>query len=696
MTTPAELLEQSLAAHGDTLFRVALVTAGDERQAGQLLRDLAASLRRELAAPEATRTPLGEPELLARLVATARAAEQRAAGRRGHKGPGPTRLNLFAPFALHHLSLEQRLALSLHLLLGYDGPRLALVLGGDTAGARAALVAGARALGPAIGVALTDRASDARCEGVRAIIADPSAGSRQSAAVRGHLAGCALCRSFDHAWGVIVTAVEEALRSVLRERTLPGALRERMIAQVKPRGARRAPSWQLTRVALAPLGVLALIAAMVVPGFLRQPVNVVEQQPGPPVDVQDLIARAIERHTTPPDRSGVWYGRYETLWFFRDDLYAPMRAELWLDPRNPARHRVQLTHRDGGAPYELQIGDGADLLSYALDAAYAPSFYGGLPTAARVEQPALISQRADAIGQLRARDERLHSGPWSLPPAYLLQARRASDLRLLGRQRDGGRIVQILSFSGISPLGLPADAPGATAERVTVLLALDNEDGLLRRATELAGPAGSAQTGRVTWRLVDEQWLTGLEQIREAFEVERAWTGIGDFSEARRTQSVDPALPLVDDRSVGDPARLLGTSLSVWMPARPPAGVTRAFLLWDERDRRQGDLPYGLVYLGEGRRLVLAYNSATALDGERFAVDPWRVTLRASRGQRYTAVLARAEPDRQGLLDPSANVLLDAVGFTRAELEELIASLAPFDRQALVAKDALFVTPSSR
>lgn len=695
MTPPPEQLEQTLEAHGDALYRVAVVMVGDEGGAARLLRDLAAALGQ----PGAPAAPLDEPALVALLVAAARAAAEGEARGGPARRPRRERANLFAPFALHHLTLDQRTAVALHLLLGYDGQRLAAALGGDLAGARAALVAGVRSLAPAAGASLTDRVSGEQCDQVRAVLADPAAGSRSGAAVRGHLAGCAPCRSFDHAWGATLTAVEEALRGALRGLALPAALRSRLLALAAPGRGRREPAWRLTRVALAPLGVLALILAIALPGFLRQTVSVVDHQPGAPVDAQALIARSLARHRAPPGtRSGVWYGRYETLWYFGDDVVAPLRAEAWLDPRAPARHRLQITHRDGGAPYELQIGDGSGRLSYALDAAYAPALYGRLQTTARISEPALVTQPLGPEGQVRARDERLGSGPWSLPPAYLRQAQQAGDLRLLGRQRDGGRVVQLLSFSGFSPLGLPPDAPGATAERVTVLLALDSEDGLLRSATELAGPAGAAQTGRVTWRLAEEQWITGLQQSHEAFEVERAWTGIGNFRELPPSPSADPAMPLVAARAVGDPAALFSLGrLPFWLPARPPPGVDRAMLIWDGRARQDGHPPSGLVYLGEGRRLVLAFNSSTNLAGERFAVGPWRVTLQAGRGQRYTAALARPEAapelSRWGLFDPSGLMLLDATGFTRAELEALVAGMAPFDLAALAAQDGLFLTP---
>lgn len=180
---------------------------------------------------------------------------------------------------------------------------------------------------------------------------------------------------------------------------------------------------------------------------------------------------------------------------FSDDLYAPLLAEIWLDPRLPGRHRLQLSHRDGGAPYELQVGDGVRRFSYALDVAYAPSVYGALPIRARPGSPALLDQSLDAAAQQRARDERLRSGPWMLAPNYLQQARVATDLRLLGRQREGQRTLQILSFSGITLLDWPEGATPA-AERVTVLLAIDPEEGLLYRITELVGPPDGVQVSR--------------------------------------------------------------------------------------------------------------------------------------------------------------------------------------------------------
>lgn len=707
MSSPAELLEQALVASGDTLYRVALLASYDRshdearalRAAEQLLRALGAELVaawRE--APPAA--PPDEPFLIERLVAVARRAEEKAdtknVSRISPKLPRPSGSNLFAPFAIHSLPFNQRLALGLHLLLGYDTARLGRTLGLSEEAARAALTDAVRTLGPAAGRALTDRTSGEHCLAVRAALADPAAHARNAALVRGHLATCAPCRAFDQAWGEILQAVEAVIREALRERTLPAPLAARLVAAARPPRRRLDPT---LRLALPPLAVLALIAALVLPGFLRTPVSVVEREQGATVDPQELLRMALARHSAPPDRNGVWYARYETQWFFDERTFAPLHAEIWLDSRVPARHRLQLTHADGGAPYELQIGNGRSELYYALDVAYAPALYGALNTRARPGEPALLVERLDADAQLRARDERLATGPWSIGPFYLRQAQKAADLRVLGRQRIGERTVQILSFSGVSPLGLPIDAPGATAERVTVLLALDLEDGLLRSATELAGPAGAEQTSRVTWRLLEEQWLGTPEQIARAFTIDQAWTGMGNFNELGRHQSADLALPLIPARAVGDPARLLSSgAASLWMPSAPPAGVDRAMLLWDESDIQSGSPPRGLIYLGEGRRLIMVFNLFRRLEGESLRLGSWQATLQPGRTQRYTLLLSRPEDSRQAGNpggDLSANVLIDAFGFGRDELLQVARSMRPFDVASLAAQDELFSRTNS-
>ncbi len=688
MITPSALLERTLAVHGDRLYHIALLAGGDERTAAELLRSATRALLESWQERPPAQPP-AESELLTRLVSVARSAPARVARQRPWSRRGPP--VAFPPFALHHLPLDQRLAMGLHLLLGYDCARIGQVLDQDQAATCAALIAAARALGPAAGTSLPDRREDERCEAVRMALIDPLAGT-PPAVVRGHLAACALCRAFERAWGEITRQVETALRAALRKRPLPASLHAHLLARAQP-PQRSGPG---LRLALPTLAVLALIAALVLPGFVREPARVVERRTSAPVDAGALIARALERYGQPPEGGEVWYRRYETLWYFDDTTVAPLRAEMWLDPRNPARHRLQLTHTDGGAPYELQLGDGASRLYYALDGLMAPSLYGPLPTRARPEAPALLVEELNADDQRRALALRLASGPWSLPLSYLQQARNAANLRALGHQRDGARTVQILSFTANSPLGLPPGAAGEQAERVTVLLTIDPEDGLLRSAIELAGPQGAAQTSRVTWRLVEEYAAIPVEQV---FSINRAWTGLGEFSEVGRHRSADLALPLIHRQALGEPARLLMPPYNqtpVWLPAAPPPGIERALLLWGDGNRWVRP-PQALIYLGEGRQLTLLFNTAATLEGETLTIGPWQAILRAGRAQRYTVALYQPTTNGQGAAgDPGASVVLDARGFTRHEVLALVASLRPVDAQTLAAHRALFTAASAQ
>ncbi|MEI7770476.1 MAG: anti-sigma factor, partial [Chloroflexales bacterium] len=390
----------------------------------------------------------------------------------------------------------------------------------------------------------------------------------------------------------------------------------------------------------------------------------------------------------PADGGPIWNARYQTLWYFDNDTLAPLRADIWLDRTNPARHRLQISHADGGAPYELQLGNGTDRLSYALNAQYAPVLYGSLPVSVALSQPALISAAADAPAQSRALAERISYGVWGVPLFYLRQAQAAQDLRVLGRQRDGGHTVQILSFSGVSPMGHPADAPGATAERVTVLLALDTADGRLRSASELAGPAGGAQTSRVTWKLIDEQSFSSRSDAGAPFDVDQAWNGQGTFPEALSHSIADPAVPLIPTASLGDPARLLATQpIPLWAPATPPAGVDRAMLVW----RPSPDLPPDIIYLGPDRRLIMQFNNFSQIAAvEPLTIGLWSALLEPGRARGYRATLARQD---SGGADPSASILIEAYGFSRAEFVAVIKSLRPLDADLLSAQDRLFIQP---
>jgi hypothetical protein len=680
--SPSVLLEPIFTTHGDTLYRVALLLAPNERRAEQLLHALAAELAAALPL-----TPPGDVELLARLVALARTAEAKQKPQRKqprNAGASPIYRSL------HSQPLDQRLTLGLHLLLGYDSSRIAAVLGNDPPAAGQLLEQAMRAIAPAAGSDLPDRVSSDHCYAVRAALIDTASRERHSAAVRGHLAGCAPCRSFDQRWIEIGQAAEDALRQELRPRQLPGDLFNRLITYGAPRTRDRLRPY---RFAIPLVAVLVLVGALVLPGFTQRAVTIVDRGSDPlTVDPTALLSQALELHTQPPSTGpAIWHGRFETLWYFDERTFAPLHADIWLDRGNPARHRAQITHRDGGAPYELQVGSGDDRLYYALDAAYAPVLYSALNTGALPDRPRLSAFTSSPTEQRAALEERLRAGPWMIPLFYLEQALNADDLRVLGRQRDGERTVQILSFVGVSPLS----PPGSEAEPVTVLLALDNNGGRLRSATELIGPAGGTQVSRVTWRLIDEEQFEGEQSIRRAFMIDNAWNGLGDFATVPPQQLADPALPFLSSALLSDPTIILSRFLlPIWMPATPPPGVDRAMLIGGSAQIDIQQIPEAVVYLGPERRLSIRYGRNQPLVGETQTIGIWDVTLRAERGGAINAFLQREPQHSATRLDTGIRELfIEARGFTPSELQAIIADLRPLDLDSLTAQEALFSRP---
>jgi hypothetical protein len=680
MSTTAETLTAALDAHGDTLYRLALLLGASERRAATVLSALAATI---IAEPLAT--PINEAELFRRLLAQAHLLDARKSTKRQPTG------NRTLP-ALYRSLLSQpidtRMRIGLYLLLGYEAERVAVVMDETPVTARDRLIEALRNLGPATGNALTDRVSGPSCHDMRHALIDPAGHGRQNQTLRSHLAGCSACRNFDQSWAEIAAAIEAALRTTLRAHGLPDDLRQRMLAGTQPRRKRLTPG---LRFVLPPLIVVGLIAVLVLPGFLRRPVTIVERERSAEVDPVALIEQALAQHgQPPPGRSGLWHARFETLWYFQGDIYAPLVAEAWLDATNPARHRLQLTHADGGAPFELQIGDGRERFYYGIDAAYTPTVYGDIPGVNQSGEPALFTEQLDAEAQEEALRERLAFGVWDIGPYYLRQALAATDLRLLGRQIDNGTIVQLLSYTGFSPLGPPQEATEATSEQVTILLALTSNDGRLHSAIELIGPEGTAQVGRTTWRLSDEEWIGGMQSIEAVLSIERAWNGLGSFPEPGDYRSADPALPAIPNAIIADPSQLMGSNTAtLWLPGQAPPDTERALLIDDPED---GTTPIdALIYLGAHRRLIMRFNPTQVISaGETLRINDWNITLAPGRGQLYSLYL---EPDGDERSDRTAGseLSIQARGYSRSELLSLLEDLQPFDPAILIEQAPLFV-----
>jgi hypothetical protein len=675
MTASPLPLEQILNIEGDALYRLALLLGGSERAAAKLLQELA---RRELRS-----WPHGDdqPNLFRALFAYAKRNEQPRTETSRREQP-PTTANLPPLYRrILLLPLEQRMVLGLRLFFGYDEARL-VVAGFPAEEARTLYTQGLRALAPTAGVEISDYGPEDLCDQTRAALREHTSRVSREPVLRGHLATCHYCRAYDQAWSELTRLAEQALRAQLRLPTLPATLRARMLSSARPPASLNRLN---LRYLLPPVAVIALIGVLILPGFWRNTTVVVERTGNEGIDPQTLVQQALTLLEQPPnEKSGVYRARYETLWFFDNTTFAPIRAEYWIDSRNPSRHRIEIAHNDGGAPYELQVGDGEGRMAYHVTPTYATSLYSQ-PLAAKSSRMMAV----DSAGQNEARLVRLNSGPWALGPAYLRAAAEASDLRALGRQRDGDRTVQVLSYSGTSPLGRPIDAPGATAERITVLLALDAVDGRLRRATELAGPSGAAQTSRTTWRLVEEEWILSDALSDPLLNMNRVWEALGEEAPAMREAPLEPRLPLLDRESILSPAALLRNPYApnYWLPTQVPTGTDRAMVIGNSR-LRSNEMFETIAYFGPDRSLFLYHGDLPKNSHqEDDTFGTWNALLSAGRMQRYTIALQLIDSNSSG----HEWMRIEARGFTRAELQAVVESLRPFDLQTFLEQETFFV-----
>jgi DNA-directed RNA polymerase specialized sigma24 family protein len=694
-------LEHSLQRYGDDLYRLALLLAPTTTDAADAL--LAAARRLGAAGPA-----LDERALLAAL-SKALPPERRAWRWRrlpAWTNPPPQRAadaRLLA--AIARLPRQQRLALGLTLLRGREPAEAAALLDGDETTLRERVRDALLALAPVAGGRPVDagqptidlrgtEAPDA-CRPTRAALALGDPALHANPAVRGHLALCPDCRAAEQAWSHLTRTVEDVLRGALREARLPDELAEQLRAAAT---AQPAAGWRASRglrIALVALPVLALIAFLIAPrgGHNAAQSGALGPLPPPP-DPRALVQRANEYLYAPPPGSGVWHARYAIQWVFASGTYALLAADQWIEPAS-GRHRLQLVHYDGGGPYEFELGDGVRTAWYAVSDSYAPSLYPlsvGLP-APRVHLDAMPEQQQQMLSA------RLQAGAWGLPAAYLRQAQTA-ELHTWGRQRSpDGAVVSLISFSGISPLGPPPDAPNLSIGQITILLALDEASGRLREVRELVGPLGGEQATRTTWRVESEEWLSDPDAIAGAFDQRRAWNGVGAFTD--RGPLADPALPLAQTNKVVSLALAIQRPWTgVWMPARPPPGATTAVLL------NQSNTPVNnnsfpdnerltFTYLGTGRRLEFdtrePQTTPPLVGGEVLALGDQQLIMLPGFGQSYRAKLTHSGP----FGGPALATWVIAFGYTRAELLDVLRSFGPPTLESYRAQARLFIDPQS-
>jgi len=688
-------LGRAIQRYGDELYRLALLLTPDRSSAARCL--LSATRQLAVAKP-----PIDEAGLIGALI-VALPPERR--DRRARRPPAwadrSPAVVLLA--ALARLPREQVLVLGLWVLRAYEPAQAAPLIGADEAKVRAQLRDALLALAPHAGLEqagmLDEPAAPEDCRPTRAALALDEARLPSDPALRSHLALCSACRAAAQAWTKLTSIVEDALRGALREVRLPNELAEQLQAAAQPpapSGRGRLLADPRMRIALVLLPVLALIAVLVWPRGVSQPAIDANKGValGPAPAPRALVQRAQAQLYLPPEGRGVWHSTYAIQWVFATNNAAPLTADEWIDLAS-GRHRLQLVHQAGGGPYEYELADAQDSIWYAISQVYRPSIYLLNP----YEFANLVHLHVSADQPQQMLQARLQSGAWDIAANYLRQAAGA-ELHAWGRQRDAdGRLIDLVSFAGISPLALPADAPTATTSRVTVLLAIDEDSGRLREVRELLGESGSEQTTRTTWRVVNEEWLSDAEAIARVFDQKLAWNGVGTFVD--RTALVQPALPLVDDRQIVPFARVMMTQFGPpgYLFPAPPPGISTALLINPNGPLRgvEGLLdgsPLAFVYLGANRQLELftafADQPDTPLIGAEIAeLDGHQLIIQPGVGQVYHAQMTLT--NLYG--GPPPIVHIGARGYTRAELLDLLHGLRLATLEAYRAQARLFAEP---
>jgi hypothetical protein len=700
VTTIPTALERALQRHGDDLYRLALLLTPDESLAAAALR---AAMPRLADAPADT---LHEPTLIRALIAGLPPERRRLRPRRAPAWARLPTTRAEAPLVavLARLPRPQRLALGLLLLRGFEPAQAAGMIGGDRSLvgdegevhirvlARDALRALAPHIRPALALADldADSASEA-CQPTRAALALGGDMAHADPAARGHLALCAACRAAEQTWAQLTTAAENALRAALRGVALPDQLAGDLRAAVSAPPPVRLGllAGQRRRLAALAAVVLGVVALLVLPGRREPPPAATGGTAGTGAALapHDMVARAHERLYTPPSGSGVWHGRWQMRWTFASGSYALLNADAWLDSAT-SRHRAQLTHQDGGGPFEFELADDSGNLWYATTSNYSQSIY---PASFDPEHLGAHLRLAPS-DQQQMLQARLESGAWDLATAYLRQAAAARDLRSWGRQRaPDGTTLDVLGFDGVSPLAPPADAPDQPGIPTTILLSIDAQSGALHEVRELIGPQGAERISRTTWRFVAGEWLTDTQQIAATFDLQRAWNGTGHFDDLEEN-AADPALPLDAAGQLTSLAQVVQNNSAFQLPSAAPAGASRAALLV---------APDGSTttafYFGAGRRLAIRsyYGSVNAppesFRGETIVVNGQQTVLRPTSGLGYRARLTYRAPSYDEI-----SVELGAIGYTRAELLDLLHGFGPITTQTYRTQASLFADPHRR
>lgn len=627
--------ERALGRYADRIYRLALLRDPDPERAAQAT---AAAFR----AQDWTTTELDdtiEGKLLAALAPL---------GRIWRKDMVPG-----IRAAYWRLQPQTRLALALRLTRGYTPAAIAAALVRSEDEVRRMLV-------DAIATLAGDSARELRDECRRSRMARLD----EHGAERTHVLTCADCQAAAPRWEQAEESLGEELVRVTAPLSLPRPALEELRAGLRGGATHTAPIWRQPALLQGLLIVCVIVAvlALVIP---RQSTPTGARAP---LTARDLLGQAVARYGSVPDGTGVLHRRYAI------EAEAPrtlLTAETWVNPRQPAQHRMQLN--SGQRIQEWQAGDGDQRFRYFLmnDALCRPGY-----SREALALGALHVWKMDGAAQAAIEAARWRLGAWALGRHYLEAALDADQLRSLGTVsvEENGTSVAVVTLA----------AEGRAIDG-TLLLRLDAATGELREVREVVDDNGVAHS-RTPWRLLDEEWLSLTDAKRAGIFTTPPLTN-RPRELLRTAPLLDPGCPALDDQAlISLPQRLAdapsGPSF-FWLSPTPPDTTQMVAASEPLRSgaNRARSLPgwTAMTYIAPGKRLVLrgTLGFSVGADDDVEQAGEWRVHFTASGQQRLNGVAVRTVTETQQQGGTQEPFEFFSEGWTRDELVQALASARP-------------------
>lgn len=638
MTIPLNA-ERARVRYAHALYRIALLREPQPARAAKVIVHAFTQLD--------WNTVTLDDQLEARLVAALPRVRPARWFRRWRNRPQVT-----LPAAFWKLTPAARTALGLRILRGMATPQIATALGEPVAAVQVTILRAIAQIG-----GLPYGPLDEACLRCRTARLD------EPHAERGHWFGCEACRTEHPAWERAEAALNAQLQRAVGERLLPREADEALTTALARDDQRQmVPVWKqpsMLRIA-AVLGVVVVLLALVWP---RQ-AGLISGR-GDNLATRQIVEQARAQYGAVPAGTEITHRRWEIT---VTDPQMLLQAEEWVDPSEPARHRMQL--RDGTKSVEWQVGDGYKAMYYMSNLPVA--FCGGVLTGLdwHIRERNVWSIPKDE--QLRLRTARWQSGAWATGARYLDLALAAASLRSLGVSGKGVEAVLTLAAEGREING-------------TLLLRLDPLTHELREVRELRQNNGQTQAF-VPWRLVFTETLERATALRGA-----VLNGYPDPTPPKLVERtgpiIDPTCPLLgSEQTIKLPLAIAtGQAGRLWGLPRLPPDTEQAYLIGVPAseniirgDRGNGDGSSRVVYVGKGKRLALSASSAAVQRSQTSTVEagPWQLTF-TTLTQGVSFITLYRSSTTPTSYSEGDGLRVWAQGWSQAELIDLLATVRP-------------------